>query len=550
MHTSLEVAAVTIVAILIGFAVGRGRPQPSASEPSPTKGESAPTSADPTPNLHFPGAVGKIPDWMQAEPDRPFDLQAFFSPIPPDANAVPLYIDALAEFDGQASVCFPPEEAATRKEQAESRTKEFAQVFAPETRRAKPGVLAEQVDRVLAMYEPGFEKIAKAQKRNRCVFDLQISFTATYPCLFPARQVASVACLRIHRAIEKGDFPLAIRTLEMLIRLARDLRPRASFLAGIVAAAIDGIGKWLTIDILASPGLTLEQADQLTRMLARKESSSHREPLADAYRAEYMILRNLLRDLQMKTGTFSAEGLSELSRMFSAKLTTRGEAIETMMAFSRKTFNLTPTLDMSAKEIDTTLAEMNEEAWRREVSRVSAHFRRLIELGQSPYPKHAEARKQLEREAEGSIMLMLLGQTPSAVPIAVIKSTADRRGALCLAFVRRWELKHGALPADLEAACKEAGLTSVPTDPFADSPMRMAMIEGQLVIYSVGPCSVPQCRRLPRIPGWRSEGTSSCRPGCHRAVPVRGTGRRDCDRREVQVAAEDRRRRHGHRLDG
>ena len=56
----------------------------------------------------------------------------------------------------------------------------------------------------------------------------------------------------------------------------------------------------------------------------------------------------------------------------------------------------------------------------------------------------------------------------------------------CLIVMRRWQLTHRGLPRALAVAVKEAGLKAVPTDPYDGKPMRMAVLDGQPVVYSVG----------------------------------------------------------------
>jgi hypothetical protein len=52
--------------------------------------------------------------------------------------------------------------------------------------------------------------------------------------------------------------------------------------------------------------------------------------------------------------------------------------------------------------------------------------------------------------------------------------------------VRRWQLAAGGVPPDLGAALAAVGAGRVPSDPFADGPMRLAVVGGEPVVYSVG----------------------------------------------------------------
>ena len=74
------------------------------------------------------------------------------------------------------------------------------------------------------------------------------------------------------------------------------------------------------------------------------------------------------------------------------------------------------------------------------------------------------------------------------VPIAraTSRATASLHATECLIVLRRWQLGTPRIAAALAVAVKEAGLKSIPTDPYDGKPMRLAVIDGQPLIYSVG----------------------------------------------------------------
>jgi hypothetical protein len=73
---------------------------PGQDGPPPPGDRLVPGKPDP----RLPGAVTKAPDWIG--PDPPFDVSAYFAPVPRDRNAAPLYLDALLEFGFQVAECF------------------------------------------------------------------------------------------------------------------------------------------------------------------------------------------------------------------------------------------------------------------------------------------------------------------------------------------------------------------------------------------------------------------------------------------------------------
>jgi hypothetical protein len=74
----------------------------------------------------------------------------------------------------------------------------------------------------------------------------------------------------------------------------------------------------------------------------------------------------------------------------------------------------------------------------------------------------------------------------SAARQATLREEATLRGAQCLVALRRWQLQHRKLPDDLETLVKAVGMSDVPIDPYSGQPLRMTVIEGKPVIYSVG----------------------------------------------------------------
>ena len=56
----------------------------------------------------------------------------------------------------------------------------------------------------------------------------------------------------------------------------------------------------------------------------------------------------------------------------------------------------------------------------------------------------------------------------------------------CLIALRLWRIRSREAATDLEKVTRAAGLPGVPIDPYSGQPLRMAIIDGEPVIYSVG----------------------------------------------------------------
>jgi hypothetical protein len=68
----------------------------------------------------------------------------------------------------------------------------------------------------------------------------------------------------------------------------------------------------------------------------------------------------------------------------------------------------------------------------------------------------------------------------------IARATTTLRADECLIALRPWQLKHKGSTPDMLSPAKAAGLKAVPADPFDHKPMRLVMIEGQPIVYSVG----------------------------------------------------------------
>jgi hypothetical protein len=88
---------------------------------------------------------------------------------------------------------------------------------------------------------------------------------------------------------------------------------------------------------------------------------------------------------------------------------------------------------------------------------------------------------------EETVLARLLIPAEAAVLHGLRRSVARFAGVECLVALRRWQLKYDHPPPDLETLVQSAGMPSAPADPFSDQPLRLGAVDGQTVIYSVGP---------------------------------------------------------------
>ena len=439
-------------------------------------------AADLAPSL--PGAVSKAPDWLGS--GVPFDVKAYFVAPPPEQNAAPLYLDALFEFTSDVENCFPEgEERTRRKAAADDRMKRWKEINESFQKDPK-SVPADQIDALLADYGPGWRKIVAAQKRSKCVFQTGIGIGSPLTHAQASRQVVRVAELRTRQALERNDLESPIADLQAVLRLSRDLRPRGYPITQLVSAAMDLVSYLnLVTPILDDPRFTTRTSTKLMNTLLEHDRLAI-EPFSEGVKGDYLLTRNSMRDAVRR----GPELVRELGGAPGDSLF--GTIIRLMK-------NQTPTEEMESPlapanhptylEMDARVAKMTPAAVRKDVDRVNAYFRALLALT----PKRPAERKQglpdprqMDTKDDLSKLVIMTCQNYEALIPALGRDVAHLRGTECLVALRRWQVVEKTPPTDLLAICKAAGLPAVPIDPHSGKAMKMAVVDGSPVIYSIG----------------------------------------------------------------
>lgn len=472
------VVVVGLVGVLIQHNRNKSRAkQTEASLQEPSKSPATPAAQAESPRRpmdsatnypRIPADVTVPPDWLLA--DAPFDLKKIYALIPPDENAAPLYLEALGEFSAEVADCFPEDQRQAIRDQARQRGREFAPVHSDWSagKRVSPAA----IDQVLAAYEPGLEKLARAQQRPRCVFETGITITALLPHTQAIREVARVAQLRNARDLERGELRRPIRTLDLLLRLTRDLQIRAPTICYLVGAAIESIAGVMVREILNAPACTKEYVDQLRAVLVRHEQASQADPLAESYVTEYVMTRMSLHELEHRTGSFSQPEL-EKSAKSGKQIATPGGLLAGITGGS-------------AQQLDAQLALMTEADFRKQVVEVNHCFPRVADAARRPYGERTTAMNEASSPLKKQVILAALCPNLETINLAITRGQTARRGALCLLAVRRWQLENQSAPPDLATVVKAAGINAIPVDPFSGKPMLLADSNSEPVVYSVG----------------------------------------------------------------
>jgi len=453
----------------------------------------------------FPDAMTEPPPWNDAEP--PFDLAEFLQAPPDEENAAPLYLDALFEFGSDVASLFSEEESKRRYPIVKQRDDEHRRL--DDAWRNDPrSVDKAAVDAWLTQYEVGFQKLAAARRRPRCVFQTGLSFHSLLPHASTARQVARVVEWRTRRDLERGDFQRPIEGLNTVLRLSRDLRPRGEAVCQLVSTALDRICcQKIVSAILTAPAVETRHCDRLLTLLIEHEAEAI-DPFLEAGRAQYIIDRKILHDLQHRTGSLDPQYMRESFGIegnvdsFMACLIFLNELGAIGSPLAREKYGALAGGSRPPAGAEAPTLPLLPGAWSggkmladddyiKEVDALNRVHASILALAGKPNLRRtgdfetvvAPLREPLR---ETTLAVFLAGSAQGALMHAILREEATLRGTQCLIALRRWRLEHTELPKDLDTLVQAAGMPDVPIDPFSDRPLRMTVIGGEPVIYSVG----------------------------------------------------------------
>ena len=471
---------------------------PSGNDKELAKEEAAP-SGESQVAVEIPAERKKEYAWLEGS--APFDVAEFLAPIPEAENAAPLYLEALVEFDIDVlsllvsdkerleSIWKQRRPAQTRRNDQYTR---FDEAWGKDPR----SVNVAEVDAWLAEYEAGFKKLALAQQRPGCVFPTEYRIESLLPHVHACRWVVRVVAWRTRRDVQRGDFDRPIQGVETVLRLSRDVRNKGTFIAQLVGIAVDDICCQQVIpEILLAPGLRREHCDRLLAAMARHEAEAP-DSFLEGYRTEYLLARNILYDFQHRTGTFDKEQMKQMR--WSGPVDSQLKSIHLLVDLSfggrlaKEKYGRGAgpgPLGASAKllELDRRLKAMTAADYSNEAEALNRVYASILALaGQTMLQRSRACSDPAIVEPLRDTMVAVFLEPEFAMIQACLRCPATLRGTQCLVALRRWQLEHRQPPKDLDTVVKAAGMSGVPIDPYCDQPLRMTLLQGEHVIYSVG----------------------------------------------------------------
>jgi hypothetical protein len=298
--------------------------------------------------------------------------------------------------------------------------------------------------------------------------------------------------LQADRDVRRGDFSAAIAAVGKSLRLGRDLRPRGPMIVQKISFAIDQVVTMtMSRSFLTSPDLTAEHCDRLIDLLRRHEAEAV-DPYPTGVKMEAVILRSHLHVLEagdvIEIGDDRRPVERKLNRLEVAKYVSDNFQTKRTAAAGPVP---PPPVGEEARRLEELAANLDQLRPAMALDHEAIHESARVLLAARTYRDRVRALDGLlplflDKPDNGRWLVKYLSPDYHGHIRTCANGSLYTRSALCLLALRRWQLTHPDTPPTLEAACKEAGLPGVPTDPYSDAPLKMANGPAGPIIYSVG----------------------------------------------------------------
>jgi len=229
--------------------------------------------------------------------------------------------------------------------------------------------------------------------------------------------------------------------------------------------------------ILTAPGLRVEHCDRLLKLLSGHEARST-DGYSEGLRIEYLTVRVLIRDLTgHQSETAARLGLKRGESVVKAVLSPLFEHVQPGTS--------SPIPD----DADAQIARTSPAELARNIRALDRYYRALLAMEGTPYASRIRKISALKMNTGDDLLSRIITLLePALEPFAraISRATTTLCADECLVALRRWQLRHQGSPPDMASLVKSAGLKAAPVDPYDGKPMRLAMVDGRAIIYSVG----------------------------------------------------------------
>ena len=406
--------------------------------------------------------------------------------IPEGENAYPLLMQACESFVGQEDrdlgralfTLASFERSATVEPQMRARVQEW-----------------------IAANAESLALVNSALERGRCQFPETQSPEDT-PWFVPVSRLSAMKAFGAKAFAERGDHGAAVAEITGIVRLGEMiLGDGVPSIDAMVADAIETRGlrgsRWLA----SRQGIDESDLEHLLGEVAVAAMPYAR--FADSLRLDFLVCyRPAAKEALAEPGVYATLGdfLSETPATLRPGLWPDKDKLLVLHGcpVDFRTYNgvyasyyvrRVVSAEGRWKDRDRTIwADLGERRQRR----LDALVRRNEELAARGVPFEAlpeQEKKELVREVSEfmGVVIAAMGVIPMTEGVAMVpvRGCAAREMTRTIIAIRLYELRHGALPPDLQALVDDGILEAVPIDPFSDEPLRYS--RERRVVWSVGP---------------------------------------------------------------
>ena len=268
----------------------------------------------------------------------------------------------------------------------------------------------------------------------------------------------------------------------------------------MVAASIDKVvSDTLIPAILVHPRIQIKQCDQLIALFLK-----HRAQVVDLFvtgvEANYLMSRFLIRTFEEGVAlTADAKGQAVEKRLdhdgrvrYFIKLFERfSQLSDPSKRVDPRSLQDPQFMAKAAAQFDSLKLNFPRERkavddWTRSMLALrTASYRERILGADTVIQKYSPT--QGGKLSDGaSLFLMMIADSRSLIQVSV-NDPIYTGAAQCLVALKRWEILRQGKLVSLAAVCRAANLPSIPIDGYSGAPLRLVLISGTPVIYSIGP---------------------------------------------------------------
>ncbi len=481
--------------------------------------------------LGYPDAITTTPEW--GEPEVPFEMTAYLG-TPAEHRAAKYYFDALFEFNHWMAGLFPElRELEDRLEldpqyklihDRDDRFDEFLDRIDWEVDKPDSEVFG-QLEPILEEYQIGFEKLKLAQQHEKVVFPVGFEGLKSEH-EYAIRRAMFVLIAQARREIHQDNLVEACTLIEMALRFSRDIMRRGDWTTLLVSTGSceESCYREVIPAFLDSPNVSIDNCRQLIGIIKQQQQQLINDPIVEADKLHYCFLRNIL--FQIRNDAYPAKGKAEsfpfvsglespssvllvelvdfhYFRLNHEMLRMRLEKVAIDNPEISDAMSKLPPGTESDNSIDRMLFQMlvqfeglhlTANEFQKEIDVLNQRHREMVAACSQPFPQKMDKLKLLESawttdDSWKSTKLLRFFKPFKLIPYAGVPQRVEtrRNGWQCMAALALWNLENDTVPESLESFLKPASIEEVPRDPYSGSPLKMSIVDGKVLIYSVGP---------------------------------------------------------------